>query len=240
MLTSCADTVMERVHLLEPVCEDWHFLVTLLRVAWQKLYSKSSSDYGTLAFFRSRLNRVTVSNEPKKCVDACIEFFETVVKGHWLACACEILGLSSIDDTFNLPVHILKGTPREKLALVHEIAKMVVDKLTLIESEDGSKDGAEDDKKYNYAMLLCHYGSLVIEIRDAWAEGDGKRIERCWKVCLPHFKESGKTKYAWEALRLLIQLKTSSPNLSHQILVTCTMNTLTSWSRPSLLTWVRT
>ena len=32
MLTSCADTVMERVHLLEPVCEDWHFLVTLLRV----------------------------------------------------------------------------------------------------------------------------------------------------------------------------------------------------------------
>ena len=60
------------------------------------------------------------------------------MKGHWLACACEILGLSSIDDTFNLPVHIMKGTPREKLALVHEIAKMVVDKLTLVESEDGS------------------------------------------------------------------------------------------------------
>ncbi len=46
---------------------------------------------------------------------------------------------------------------------------------------------------------------------------DGKRVERCWLLCLPHFKESGRTKYSWEALRLLIQLKTLSLNLSHQI-----------------------
>ena len=44
-------------------------------------------------------------------------------------------------------------------------------------------------------------------------------------MCLPHFKESGKTKYAWEALRLLIQLKTSSPNLAHQILWNRFVNT---------------
>ena len=33
MLTSCADSVTERVQLLEPVCEDWHCLVCLLRVS---------------------------------------------------------------------------------------------------------------------------------------------------------------------------------------------------------------
>lgn len=31
-LTRCADSVAERLELLEPVSEDWHFLVALLRV----------------------------------------------------------------------------------------------------------------------------------------------------------------------------------------------------------------
>lgn len=31
-LTRCANTATERLELLEPVCEDWHCLVTLLRV----------------------------------------------------------------------------------------------------------------------------------------------------------------------------------------------------------------
>ena len=161
-----------------------------------------------------------MSNEPKKCVDACVEFLETVVKGHWVACACEILGLSSIDTTFSLPAHILKGTPDEQLQYVQGIATKVADRLTLVDSaflEDGSEDGSEEDKKFNYTRVLCHYGSLVIEFRDGWAEADGERMKRCWLLCMPHFKESGRTKYAWEALRLLIQLKTLSPNLSHQI-----------------------
>ena len=119
-----------------------------------------------------------------------MEFFETVVKGHWLACACEILELSSIDDSFRLPAHILKGTPREKLQYVQGIAEQVVDKLTLVDSaflEDSSTKDSSEDKKYNYTRVLCHYGSLV----NAWAEADGKRMERCWVLCLPHFKESG-------------------------------------------------
>lgn len=130
------------------------------------------------------------------------------MKGHWLACACEI---PSVNGALCLPDHILKGTYREQLEYVNGIARKVVDKLTLVDSaflEDGCEDGSEEDKKFNYTRVLCHYGSLVIEFRDAWAEGDGERVERCWLLCIPHFKESGRTKYAWEALRLLIQLKT--------------------------------
>ena len=32
-LTSCADSLADRLELLEPVSEDWHCLVTLLRVS---------------------------------------------------------------------------------------------------------------------------------------------------------------------------------------------------------------
>lgn len=182
------------------------------------MYSKSSSDYGTLAFFRSRLNRVAVSKDPKKSVDATIEFLEAVTKGHWLGCACEILGIASLEDTLHLPLHIVKGTPSEKLAYVRGIAEKVVDRVTLVDSAFLSGDTDDTaDKVYNYARVLCHYGALVAEFRDAWAEGDGERVVRCWRLFMPHFRASGCTKYALEALRLQIQLKVLSPNLAHQV-----------------------
>lgn len=58
-----------------------------------------------------------------------------------------------------------------------------------------------------------------MELRDAWGEGDGERVLRCWKLLMPHFKTAGHSKYALQALRLQMQVKvTSSPNLSHQIM----------------------
>lgn len=75
-----------------------------------------------------------------------------------------------------------------------------------------------DDNVYNYARVLCHYGSLCLEFRDAWAEGDGERVIRCWKLFLPHFKATGRTKYSLEALRLQFQTSAIlSPNLAHQV-----------------------
>jgi len=189
-------------------------------VAWKHLYIKSAPDYGTLAFFRNRLNRLAVGKDPKKCVDATTEFFMTVVNGFWLACACEILGISGLNDPVHIPPEVQKGTPSQKLSYIKDIAKKVVDKLTLVNSAflcgaPETSDG--DDHVYNYTRVLCHYGALVAEFRDAWAEGDGERVVRCWKLFLPHFKTAGCSKYALEALRLQIQLKTLSPNLAHQV-----------------------
>lgn len=189
-------------------------------MTWKHLYSKSSSDHGTLAFFRSRLNRVAVTKDPKKSVDASVELLEAITKGHWLHCACEILGISGLDDILHLPPSMVTGTASEKYSYIRGLAQKVVDKATIVDSAFFPCDTQEEDISdtvYNYSKVLCHYGALVTEFRDALAEGDGERVMRCWRLFLPHFKAAGCTKYALEALRLHIQLKTLSPNLAHQV-----------------------
>jgi len=183
--------------------------------------SNQTRDIGTLAYFKTRLGRVAVTSEPKKAVDACIDFFETVVTGHWIACACEILGISSPDQEITLPVHLKRATPREKLLFIENIARKVADRLTVVDSVFNAEDTLatpDDDKVFNYTRTLCHFASLMIEFRDAWAEGDGDRVMRCWKIFLPHFITDGRTKYALEALRLQFQVNVLlSPNLAHQV-----------------------
>ena len=141
----------------------------------------------------------------KKDVNACIDFITTIVKGHYLACACEISGVSQIDEQLVLPNGILKASDPEKLAFISKIASMVVECCSLESSltEDSRVD--KQDGVYNYAKILCHYGSLAMEFRDAWHEGDGERVLRCWKLFLHHFKQAGCTKYLLEAFRLQLQ-----------------------------------
>lgn len=58
-----------------------------------------------------------------------------------------------------------------------------------------------------------------MEFRDAWAEGDGNRVLRCWKLFMPHFLASGCTKYSLQALRLQFQVHcVLPPNVAHQIM----------------------
>ena len=151
-------------------------------MTWKHLYSKSSSDHGTLAFFRSRLNRVAVTKDPKKSVDASVELLEAITKRHWLGCACEILGISGLDDTLHLPTSMVTGTTSEKHAYIRQIAQKVVDKATIVDSAFFPCDAREEDISdtvYNYSRVLCHYGALISEFRDAVAEGDGERVMRC-------------------------------------------------------------
>ena len=60
---------------------------------------------------------------------------------------------------------------------------MLVEEAFTDKRVDNTKDG-----KYNYARVLCHYGALVMEFLDSWAEGDGERSFRYWKLFLPHFR----------------------------------------------------
>ena len=122
------------------------------------------------------MHRIAVGSDPKKCVDATTEFFLTVVNEYWLACACDILGISELDDSVPLPSDIQTCTPSQKLAYVRGIAQKVVDRLTLVESAFLSGEIDSDDHMYNYTRVLCHYGAVVTEFQDAWAEGDGERI----------------------------------------------------------------
>ena len=101
---------------------------------WKCQYDQSSSDHGTLTYFRNRLNRIAVTKEPKKDVDACIDLIYTVAKGHFLACACDIFGVASLDQPIDLPAGILNGSRAEQLAYISNIAEQVVDRCSLVDA----------------------------------------------------------------------------------------------------------
>ena len=66
----------------------------ILQVIRKILYKNSARFHGALMFFCNKLSRTPLSKDVKKRVNATIDIINTVVKGHWLACACEILGIT--------------------------------------------------------------------------------------------------------------------------------------------------
>ena len=196
-------------------------MVSLLtQVIWKCLYGTSSRDHGTLGYFKSLLNRTEVKKDPKKAVDATIDFLLTVVRGHILAVAFEILGVTKLDSHIPLPPGLCSSTRHQQYAFVKSIAVQVVEKCTLVDGAVTRENVINvNDGVYNYARVLCHYGALVMEFRDAWAEGDGERVYNCWRLFLPHFLTSNCRKYALEALRLQFQVRAVlSPHLAQHIL----------------------
>ncbi len=148
-----------------------------------------------------------------------LDFFLTVVKGHLVAAACDILGISSPDSPLQLPSGIIKGTLEQQSSFVTSISTKVVDRVSLIGVDWTKKQDYESgDGVYNYARVLCHFGGIVLEFYDAWAEGDGDRIYRCYRLLMPHFICYGHTKYALQALRFQFQVAAYlSPHLAHHI-----------------------
>lgn len=124
---------------------------------------------------------------------------------------CTMLGIQSPDD--DLPPQVQVDS-----SLVRRVANRVVDSCTIVpEAILGKPVEESGDGVYNYARILCHYAALVSEFTDAWSEGDGQRVLRCWKIFMLHFHAERRTKYALEALRLQFQLASLSPDLVHQL-----------------------
>lgn len=186
---------------------------------WKTLYGKSSGDHGTLAFFRNHLRRIPVTSDAKKDINACVDLIYTVMQGHILASACNILKISTLEECPILPSDLKAARKSEQLAFICDIAQQIVDKCTLVDAAFTNGEIPDiGDGVYNYARELCHFGALVMEVKDSWSEGDGPRMIRCWKLLMPHFKAAGHPKYALEALRLQMQVNaTLSPNLAHQV-----------------------
>ena len=129
------------------------------------------------------------------------------------------MGITKLDFEIQLPLDIQKGSSAQQLLYINNIATQVV-KCTLIEQAYTDNDiNDAGDHVYNYARVLCHFGALVLEFTDGWAEGDGEHVYLCWRLFLPHFKTANHTKYSLEALRLQCQVKSVlSPQLAHHIL----------------------
>ena len=131
------------------------------------------------------------------------------------------MGITDFDSAIDYPRRLLKEDLEKKRVFVEGIARQVVDRLTLVESAFIAPGELADsgDTCYNYARVSCHFSSLVMEFRDAWAEGDGERVLHCWRLFLPHFQVAGHTKYSLAAFTVQLQTEaTLSPNAAHQVL----------------------
>ena len=151
-------------------------------------------------------------------MNACTDALFTVLKGYFLAFACKELGIENVDSDLNHPVFKSTSTA-EKQRFIVGLSMKVVENCTIISDTLLGKEVKESgDQKYNYTKSLCHYASLALEFHDAWHEGDGIRIIRCWRILLLHFFESGRTKYSLDAMRLQIQLLCLPSSLVHQLI----------------------
>ena len=113
----------------------WYYTVAHLptQVIWKHLYGQTSHDHGTLGYFKSLLNQTQVSKHPKKAVDRLVDFFLTVVTGHIIAVASEILGVTKLDSHIPLPPDLSKSSPQQQYAFVKTISLQVVEKCTLVD-----------------------------------------------------------------------------------------------------------
>ena len=105
------------------------------------------------------------------------------------------------------------GKRRKDHELTHDPPPVIPEKPVLSPNypKKVSLSDLEDDV-FNYNCSLLAQGLLFMNFLDSTSEGDGERSIRCWKFFLLHFKEEkSTTKYALEALYLLLQVYSLLP-----------------------------
>ena len=121
-------------------------------------------------------------------MNACEYFFETVVsvvEGHVIACALQLLGMSDIND---LPTQtitsyetwMMDDIERRRILMdtATQIVEENVDLSTNFSPESTSVHEISTDNVYAYACEVLSLGLLYFEFRDAIKEVDGERIIR--------------------------------------------------------------
>ena len=183
------------------------------------MFKTSSKDHGTFWHLCSLLGRLPSVKDPKKDMNACTDILFTVLKGHYIAAACNELG---IDNPNSLPPETLpdfqRVSARERYSFIMKLSTQVLKRCEVVEEAlIGEIVQDKEDGVANYARVFCHHATLALEFTNAWSMGDGNRICQCWKFMMLHFRSMGHTKYAWEALRQQFQLATLPPHLSYQL-----------------------
>ena len=97
-----------------------------LQVIWKQLFAPSSRDHGTLSQFCSLLGRLPAAKDPKKDMNACTDILMTVLKGHYIAAASNMLGISSLEEIPKSLPDFKKASVAEKKAFLYDLADRVV------------------------------------------------------------------------------------------------------------------
>ena len=181
---------------------------------------------GTLYHLRNLINRRNVTKKCKNNMNACEDFFETVVKGHVISCAMNLLGMSDVGDSptrFITSDEVWMLDDAERRQILMDTAMQIIDDnvdLSIQFFSDGISGGTTPptDSVYSYACEVLSLGLFYLEFRDAIKHGDGDRDMIVWKYLLLLFKASKRTNYAIEALTLLAQYYLIlSPRLAEQL-----------------------
>ena len=187
---------------------------------------------GTLYQLRNLINRRNVIRKVKNDMNACEDFFELIVTGYVIACAMELLGMSSVDGvpTSNIiqsPEEVWMKDDSERKSILMEVASAIVDQHVDLSTNfaDSKSDGSatlshttRPDSVHAYSCELLTLGLLFLEFKDGIREGDGDRDMMAWKYFLLIFKAAGRKNYAIEALTMLTQYHiTLPPRLAEQL-----------------------
>ena len=115
---------------------------------------------------------------------------------------------SERDKLYNFMMNIVGQFVDKHGTMLTEVSEM--SNLDISQPVPTSSHSSED-RVTNYTSLVSGLGFMAKNFHDAWKKGDGGRLRRCWKFLLLHFRANGRTKYAIEAFRLVVQ--TSARNL---------------------------
>ena len=127
------------------------------------------------------------------------------------------MGITSPNDTPEALIAVQSGSPAQQKQYIYGIAKAVVAKCSLVgEVILLQKIPKGDDQINNYARVLCHLGSLALDLvmhgQRRWGANMSLLESVSLALCM-----NGNIKYAWEALRLQLQLLSLPSQLSMQI-----------------------
>ena len=176
---------------------------------------------------------------PKKVKDnvrVVQDFYTLVTDAHIVAAAMCHFNMTSLEDepsgiTLPTEVHALSDFMMQTVGQLIDKHVTRFTKMSDISNPDTSsllrqqQSDDQEDQVMNYASLVIGFGLMANNFHDAWREGDGERLLRCWKFLLLHFKGNGRTKYAVEAVRLISQTSALlSPRKAHQLIWNRTCN----------------
>ena len=161
---------------------------------------------------------------PKNDVNSCEDFFLTVVATHILAAAMELLHMNSLAAILSSNL-IADDNWLESAAQRHStlmlVCRALVSKFVDFKflSNPPRQPQQHEDKVFGYACRVLSLGLFYMEYLDAVHEGDGSRVQQCFRFLLPLFKTTRSRNYSLEALYMLYQCQYGlSPRLSHQVL----------------------
>lgn len=198
----------------------------------------SFCDKGTLKNLANVIRRTNLPKKVKDNVRAVQDFYSLLVDAHIVAAAMTNFGMSALDGK---PADVAAPKDARTATLCSFLEQTVgklVDRyaLNFMQTQGMSSDetsqvlqtaasGEPDDRVLNYACQVIGFGLMAENFHDAWKEGDGQRLLRCWKFLLIHFREDGRTKYALEAFRLIAHTSALlSPRKAHQLIWNRTCN----------------